>query len=338
MKKIIFLTISGLLSFGLTLYFSMAGYLGILGGDNYLPSSAVGILGTNLVDLTSTASGAASITPGGSISLTDIDIIDESVYSVINLRFDNKTYILGRGNIETLLGDRSLLTEAESYWEQTGINRVESILRKTLDSDKFEKKIYQPNADGINKGTIRGFEYYEQEYSPDVSGIISMIHAIIEARLSQNSGKQEYIDVPRKTHLGTNGEYTEQKYIELDHQKQKIYAWENGELYRSWDASGFYDEYAVFGVFDIKNKSKKAWSPVVNKWMPYWMAFYYCKEQQAWFGIHELVWWTDDTGKRIEESSESIGQKKSGGCVRLDRGEMEVLYDWTTVGTPFLIH
>jgi hypothetical protein len=338
MKKIILLTILGSITFGFVLYFSMAGYLGLLEGGNYPEYMSNDILGTSLVDLTKARTGAAAITPENIDITTNPDLIDESVYSVINLRFDNQTYIIGRGNIESLLGDRTLLTEASTYWQQTGVNRVESLLRKTLDSDTYEKKIYQPNTDGINRATIRGFEYYEQEYSPDVSGTISMIHAIIEARLGDNSGKQEYLEIGKKTHLGTNGEYSEQKYIELDHQKQKIYAWENGELYKVWDASGFYDEYAVFGVFDIKNKSKKAWSPVVNKWMPYWMAFYYCKEQQAWFGIHELVWWTDETGARIEESSDSIGQKKSGGCVRLDRGEMEVLYDWTTTGTPFLIH
>lgn len=334
------LTISGILLFGSTLYFSLAGYLGILGGEKYIHVDERSAKENSEVIGSSVVSGVAAATRSPVViqSLTDQDIINESVYSVINLRFDNKTYIVGRGNIETLLGDRTSLQEAKDYWEKTGVNRVEYILRNILKSDDFERKIYQPNKDGIDRGSLRGFEYYEQEYSPNVSETISMIHELISSRLKDNEGKQEYVIVGMQTHLGTNGEYSDQKYIELDHDKQVIYAWENGELYKSWDASGFFDEYAVYGIFDIKNKAKNAWSPVVSKWMPNWMAFYYCKKQEAWFGIHELVWWIDEDGVRQEESSDSIGNKKSGGCVRLDRGEMIELYDWTPVGIHFLIH
>ena len=94
----------------------------------------------------------------------------------------------------------------------------------------------------------------------------------------------------------------------------------------------------MYGVFKIHNKSENAWSPIAEKWMPYWMAYYYDASQAAWLGIHELVWWTDDSGEYVEESSESIGQKKSGGCIRLDRGQAEELYNMVEVDMPVLIH
>lgn len=136
---------------------------------------------------------------------------------------------------------------------------------------------------------------------------------------------------------GTDGRYSD-RYLELDDSQQHIYVWEKGEVVRDYEVSGFYDEYAVYGVFSIRNKSLNAWSPIAEKWMPFWMAFYYDPKQQAWFGIHELVYWTDENGEYQEESSESIGSKKSGGCVRLDRGQAEELYDWVQVGDPLLIH
>lgn len=144
-----------------------------------------------------------------------------------------------------------------------------------------------------------------------------------------------YVDVRERA--GTDGSYAP-FYLEIDDSQQHLYVWRDGVVTHDYEVSGFFDEYAVFGVFSIKNKSPNAWSPIAEKWMPFWMAYHYDTRQSAWLGIHELVYWTDENGVYHEESSASIGNKKSGGCIRLDRGQAEELYDIVAIGTPVLIH
>lgn len=143
--------------------------------------------------------------------------------------------------------------------------------------------------------------------------------------------------VLKKEIAGTDGLYAS-RYIEIDDSQQHLYLWQDGKVVKDYEISGFYDQYAVYGVFSIINKSPNAWSNIAKKWMPWWMAYHYDSRQNAMLGIHELVYWTDENGVYHEESSDSIGQKKSGGCIRLDRGKAEEFYQMITVGTPVLIH
>ncbi|MEA3357597.1 MAG: L,D-transpeptidase [Patescibacteria group bacterium] len=200
------------------------------------------------------------------------------------------------------------------------------------------------------------FEYRQDDFGPDMNKLVADIAGLIEMRIAgykrlycgdselgimdavgEPKEQENQIVISNVEYLGTNGSFA-QKYIEIDHSQQHLYVWEDGEVTYDYDVSGFYDEYAVFGVFSVIDKSLNAWSPVAEKWMPFWMAFYYAPDQEAWFGIHELVYWHDDDGTYHEESSESIGLQKSGGCVRLDRGEAEELYNMIEVDTPVLLH
>ncbi len=144
------------------------------------------------------------------------------------------------------------------------------------------------------------------------------------------------VEITYKEVAGTDGEFAS-RYIEIDHSQQRMYVWEEGEIIYEWEVSGVLDEYAVFGVFEVGEKSTQAWSSLVNKWMPFWMAYYYDPIQQTWFGLHGLVWWEDSLGINYE-SEESIGYKKSGGCIRTTVDNAEVLYNWADRGTPILIH
>lgn len=206
--------------------------------------------------------------------------------------------------------------------------------------ESFNEKVYQQNEDGarISSADVPGFYYYRGDYRVDVDLAVERVDRALMERIEGDFSSGSSIELNRIYKPGTGGEYTDEKYIELDHRRQRLYAWENGRLYKEWEVSGFYDYYAVFGVFDIINQSELAWSPIAEKWMPYWMAFYYDGRQEAWFGLHELVWWYDETGAYREESSDSIGNMKSGGCVRLDRGEMVELYEWVDIGSHFLIY
>lgn len=197
------------------------------------------------------------------------------------------------------------------------------------------------------------FSYIDANFGPDIEDMVGNIVSLLTARVWRYSELVCEVDEPvqegtgveglkvvkvKKQEIpGTDGSFAD-KYIELDDSQQHIYAWEKGQVVADYEVSGFYDEYAVYGVFTVREKAKNAWSPIAEKWMPWWMAFYYDPKQEAWYGIHELVYWTDDAGVYHEESSDSIGQKKSGGCVRLDRGEAEELYKWAEEGDYVLIH
>jgi lipoprotein-anchoring transpeptidase ErfK/SrfK len=183
------------------------------------------------------------------------------------------------------------------------------------------------------QGEMASSSVIDQEKVAGVADVMGEYSSTVDVRaIADDTIFVENVEIP-----GTDGSYAE-KYIEIDDSQQHLYAWEGGELAADYEVSGFFDEYAVYGVFSIKNKSLNAWSPIAEKWMPFWMAYYFDPKQQAWFGIHELVYWTDKDGVYHEESSDSIGNKKSGGCIRLDRGKAEVLYDWVDVGIPVLIH
>ncbi|MBN1617778.1 L,D-transpeptidase family protein [Candidatus Dojkabacteria bacterium] len=192
------------------------------------------------------------------------------------------------------------------------------------------------------------FEYRTCDYGPDLDLIISDLTNLLERRLAllnEYNGRIDesrligndtitvsFIDLP-----GTDGTYVT-RYIEIDQTQQKMYLWQDGQLYKSYGISGSYDDYAVYGVYSVMNKSTNAWSDVAKKWMPYWMAYYYDPRQKAMLGIHELVWWDDENGVRHVEPSSNIGTPKSTGCIRLDRGAAKEVYDWAEIGTPILIH
>lgn len=279
------------------------------------------------------------LTTEQTVSFNSKDIaLDPGVTSTINLRYEGEIISIDDGLINIMIGNKDTPLEALNYLRSVGVEGVKDIITPLFNELGHDALLEQANVEGIKQEEFASYKYYANDYGPDITSVANEIYVNLLGRLAANTGNLDFISVKSKYHPGTNGKFTNKKYLELDHSVQVIYAWEDGELYRSWYASGFYDEYAVFGVFDLKNKSKNAWSPIAEKWMPYWMAFYYDGKQQAWFGLHELVYWYDDEGNYIEESSDSIGNKKSGGCVRLDRGEMKELYDWAEVGMYFLIH
>ena len=223
---------------------------------------------------------------------------------------------------------------------------VDLHLVRTLDAESTLKTAKNENGH---------FLYRVSDFAPDGERLKDDIIAVLEKRTglmrekvcgdtSENdSGMGDLNEISSEVRgmgvevPGTDGLFAP-FYLEIDDSQQHLYIWRDGALAADYEVSGFYDEYAVYGVFKIHNKSENAWSPIAEKWMPYWMAYYYDASQAAWLGIHELVWWTDDSGEYVEESSESIGQKKSGGCIRLDRGQAEELYNMVEVDMPVLIH
>lgn len=135
----------------------------------------------------------------------------------------------------------------------------------------------------------------------------------------------------------TEGEYSS-RYNEVDISQQRMYVWRDGELSKTYIISSGDHDLTPYGIFKIKNKAPRAWSEIYEKWMPYWMAFTYPPGLDGWVGFHELTYWYDEYGNKVLEDESRLGQRVSGGCVRLGRGEAEEFYNMSEVGDDVLIH
>jgi len=135
----------------------------------------------------------------------------------------------------------------------------------------------------------------------------------------------------------TDGTYA-QRYIEIDISQQRMYIWENGSVVATHSVStGLYYPTPP-GKYAILNKAPNAYSDIYHVWMPYWMAFYLDPKVNAYLGIHELPYWVDGSGTQIRRPSNFIGSPHTGGCVSLDVGEAQEVYNWAQVGTAVLVY
>ncbi len=144
--------------------------------------------------------------------------------------------------------------------------------------------------------------------------------------------------VVAKVDLGpnTSGEAAT-KYIEIDLSQQNMYLFENKKLVDNHKiSSGLYYPTPT-GQFKILNKALNAYSNIYHVWMPFWMAFYYDSKLKASFGIHELPYWISDQGQRIQRPRDFIGSPNTGGCVSLDIGAANEVYNFAEVNMPVYI-
>jgi lipoprotein-anchoring transpeptidase ErfK/SrfK len=129
-----------------------------------------------------------------------------------------------------------------------------------------------------------------------------------------------------------------QKYIEIDIRQQTMYLWENGKNFATHRVStGLYYPTPP-GTYHILNKASNAYSDIYHVWMPYWMAFYLDPKINAYLGIHELPYWVTGDGTQIRRPRDFIGSPHTGGCVSLDVGEAQLVYNWAEVGMTVVIY
>ena len=129
-----------------------------------------------------------------------------------------------------------------------------------------------------------------------------------------------------------------QKYIEIDIRQQMMYLWEGGNTIATHRVStGLYYPTPP-GTYHILNKALNAYSDIYHVWMPYWMAFYLDPKVNAYLGIHELPYWVTGNGQEIRRPRDFIGSPHTGGCVSLDLGEAQLVYNWAEVGTTVVVY
>ena len=144
------------------------------------------------------------------------------------------------------------------------------------------------------------------------------------------------IELDYKITAGTDGKYAD-KYIEIDNSQQRLYVWEEGDIIKEIALSGPVYGYQVYGVFPIVDKGREPIAPG-GKYMPYWMAFYYSKKQDSWYGLHALIWGYNEDGTKWYEPARNIGTRQSAGCIRMMFDDAKWLYENFEKGDLILIH
>jgi len=144
------------------------------------------------------------------------------------------------------------------------------------------------------------------------------------------------IDLDSYLSPGTDGKYAD-KYIEVDNSQQKLYVWKKGVVEKTILLSGPVYGFQVYGVFPIVDKGREPIAPG-GKYMPYWMAFYYSKKQNSWYGLHALIWGYNEDGSMWYEPAKNIGTRQSAGCIRMLLDDAKYLYERFEIGDLILIH
>jgi hypothetical protein len=119
------------------------------------------------------------------------------------------------------------------------------------------------------------------------------------------------------------------KRIEIDLPEQRLRAYQDEELvYDFACSSGISTTPTIAGQFQVLFKEPEAYAQRWSLTMPYFMAVYYEGPDFA-NGIHELP--ITAGGHRLWAGY--LGWPASYGCIILDVGDAETLYDWAPVGT-----
>ncbi len=177
------------------------------------------------------------------------------------------------------------------------------------------------------------FKYWIYNEIPDLSNLEKDLREAIY--LSNESIQPETITILLKDLPGTDGMYSD-RYMEVDNSKQRLYVWMNGKVVKTILLSGPIYGFQVYGVFPVIDKGISPIAPG-GKYMPYWMAFYYSKSQDSWYGLHALIWWYDN-GERVYETENNIGSRESAGCIRMLLDDAKYLYENFNIGDVVLIH
>lgn len=119
------------------------------------------------------------------------------------------------------------------------------------------------------------------------------------------------------------------KRIEINLPQQRLRAYEDDDLVFDFTcSSGMTSTPTISGQFQILFKEPQAYAQRWSLEMPHFMAVYYEGPDFA-NGIHELP--IRSNGQRLWASV--LGWPASYGCIILDVGDAERLYDWAPVGT-----
>ncbi len=166
----------------------------------------------------------------------------------------------------------------------------------------------------------QNFFAYEQSFRGGVNIAVGDV---------DGDGKPEIVTMPGKNTVQGSPKY--QKYVEVVLKEQRLYAYENGYLVRTFLVSTGIDKYPTpEGIFSVTAKvpiKDYEWSYGPDhpdnydikdvKWNLRFAPTYY---------LHYAFW------------HNSFGKKRSHGCVNINKVNSEWIYNWANVGMPVVIH
>jgi len=227
------------------------------------------------------------------------------------------------------------------------INNNNALQSYTVDPADLKQLVnigYDPNSEQINL-TVNNTAFDRLIFSALASGFTAdrqinptvIKNDIIDAISARLNGTDYGVITEQVlNHSNTSGEKAD-RYIEIDISQQTLYLFDQQNLagiYRI--SSGLYKP-TPRGEFKIINKATNAYSDLYHVFMPYWMAFYFEKETNSYYGIHELPYWITGNGQKIQRPREFIGAPHTGGCVSLDIGAAKQVYDFSSVDMPVFV-
>ncbi|MBI4414758.1 MAG: L,D-transpeptidase family protein, partial [Candidatus Kerfeldbacteria bacterium] len=238
-------------------------------------------------------------------------------------------YRFGRSQFKVYKTDaiRTIKTTFDGWVEE--IQGGFSVAAADLDANGVDDVIA---AVGLGNGPqVRAFRYdgrpmpqsffaYERTFRGGVN---------IAAGDLDGDGRPEIITMPGRNTVKGSVKY--RKYIEVDLSEQRLYAYENGSLRRTFLVSTGIAKYPTpEGLFSVTAKipiKDYEWSYGPNhpdnydikdvKWNLRFAPTYY---------IHYAFW------------HNAFGTRRSHGCVNVNRVNAEWVYRWANVGTPVVIH
>lgn len=145
----------------------------------------------------------------------------------------------------------------------------------------------------------------------------------------------ERLNIAQKS---TRPQITKGKYIDINLEGQVTTLFDDGKFIANFlNSPGAKETPTPKGSFQIYNKDPYALSNMFQVYLPFWMAF----TENGEYGFHDLIVWPEgheDMPEGGKESTASIGNAVSPGCVRHDAKNSKYIYDWADVGTPVIIY
>ena len=241
--------------------------------------------------------------------------IGSPVYT-INICKDKFCYYIYDEEVQPMVDDGALDKEKFNKYVEEKV--------KPFFQEKYGQTVVVKNSKGEFTAKLSDEEIvYSNIYDKVNSAFISNFNNI-------------WVDLDYKITAGTDGKYAE-KYIEIDNSQQRLYVWKDGKIEKEILLSGPMYGWQVYGVFPIVDKGIEPIAPG-GKYMPYWMAFYYSKKQNSWYGLHGLIWTKTEDGGRWIEPETNIGKRESAGCIRMVVSDAKYLYENFEKGDLILIH
>jgi len=119
--------------------------------------------------------------------------------------------------------------------------------------------------------------------------------------------------------------------IDIDLSDQRLHLFENSKIVKTFIiSSGTAKTPTPKGEFKIYEKKKLHWTGTekYQQYLPYSLRFY------GAYLIHEVPY--NKAG--VRDGLDKLGQPASHGCIRLNIGDAEQVFNWAKIGTKVVIH